>query len=382
MNIVCEKNMCTGCNACVLMCSQNAIKIMKTYSEYNAVIDINKCKKCNSCFNVCPQNNTPEKKKPIKWIQGWSNDVTIRENAASGGYATAIMLAFVKSGGIVCANTFKNGKIVFDIFKKESEILTLSGSRYVKSDTLNTFIRIKELLLNGEKVLFIGLPCQVAGLMNYIPKGLVNSLYLIDLICHGTPSVELYEKYMREHKIILNKLEYVNFRTKGIDDKDVVRIVPFGKEDNYTIGFLKCLFFTENCYECKYSGIMRVSDLTLGDSWGSDLPLSERNKGISLAMVMNEKGKELIDLANIHFEKVNVKQAISSNSQLKHPAKNELRNLFFYYIKKNTSFDKTLFHIYPKIIIKQNIKFLLKKLIVKSNKNTSISYGISYKKLK
>ena len=39
MKTVCEKDKCTGCIACVDICSKSAIKIVDKLSEYNAVID-------------------------------------------------------------------------------------------------------------------------------------------------------------------------------------------------------------------------------------------------------------------------------------------------------------------------------------------------------
>lgn len=38
--------------------------------------------------------------------------------------------------------------------------------------------------------------------------------------------------------------------------------------DKYTLAFLNSINYTENCYNCQYAKIERVSDLTIGDSWG------------------------------------------------------------------------------------------------------------------
>ena len=43
-------------------------------------------------------------------------------------------------------------------------------------------------------MLFIGLPCQVAALNNYIKDK--KNLYTVDLICHGSPSPIILEKYI------------------------------------------------------------------------------------------------------------------------------------------------------------------------------------------
>ena len=380
MNTVCEKDMCTGCTACISLCGKNAISIHKNISAYNAVINENKCVECGLCHKSCPQNIPLKKAKPIKWIQGWANTLEFREKAASGGFVTAIMCAFIKSGGVVCTCYIKNGKPYYGVFHDETEVRTLSGSKYIKSDPGNIFIQVKEILALGEKVLFVGLPCQVAGLKRFIPEKLQHNLYLVDLICHGTPSIKLYEKYMNEHKVMLSSLHSISFRTKNNRFTEEMRITPVGKEDGYTICFLKCLFFTANCYSCQFAGIERVSDLTLGDSWGSDLSQCDKDKGISLALILNEKGNEILKLADIHSENVNVEKAIANNSQLRGPAINSYSKRFFEYIREGKTVDSALFHIYPKLIIRQEIKFFIKKIVAlfKKDGRAKIYYGISY----
>ena len=73
------------------------------------------------------------------------------------------------------------------------------GSKYVKSNPIGIYSKIEEHLKAKEKVLFIGLPCQVAGLKNYIKrldKSFQDNLYTVDLICHGTPSPRLLEQFL------------------------------------------------------------------------------------------------------------------------------------------------------------------------------------------
>ena len=43
--------------------------------------------------------------------------------------------------------------------------------------------------------------------------------------------------------------------------------------------------YTANCYLCVYANIKRISDITLNDSWGTELSSDEWNKGIELLNV-------------------------------------------------------------------------------------------------
>ena len=43
MTTVCEKGKCTGCMECIDICPKKAIKIIDSWTEYNAVIDSKQC---------------------------------------------------------------------------------------------------------------------------------------------------------------------------------------------------------------------------------------------------------------------------------------------------------------------------------------------------
>lgn len=60
MNIktVCERNMCTGCGACVEICKKGSISIVDNLDSMNAVINLDQCVDCGVCFKVCPNKTT------------------------------------------------------------------------------------------------------------------------------------------------------------------------------------------------------------------------------------------------------------------------------------------------------------------------------------
>lgn len=87
----------------------------------------------------------------------------------------------------------------------------------------------------------------------------------------------------------------------------------------YTHAFLRGLDYTENCYSCQYARWNRVSDITLGDSWGSELETEEQAKGISLILCQTAKGRELVSRTEITTKPVDIEKAIRSNQQLIRP---------------------------------------------------------------
>ena len=363
MKTVCDINMCTGCKACLESCKHKCIKIVDSKKALNAVIDENKCINCNLCRSSCPAQTTPEFKKPISWKQGWSIGVQ-RDISSSGGAASEILKAFIQSGGFVCSCFYKSGDFIFGIFNNLDDLLLLSGSKYVKSNPEGIYEQIKHSLKQGHKLLFVGLPCQVSAVKNYVGNTYTENLYTIDLICHGTPSIQLLKMYLEERHININSLSDICFRVSNkfyLSSKSRT-IVPNGVMDLYTMAFLEGLDYTENCYNCKYARLERVSDITLGDSWGSDLK-DEEKRGISLILCQTKKGEEILRLANLQLYEVNIDRAVMANHQLSMPMTyNKNRDKFFRLIEAENRFCKSAFLCMHKKAFRQQIKTLLIKL--------------------
>lgn len=365
MKTVCEKNLCAGCMACVEKCPKSAIEIRDNMRAYNAVIDENKCIACGACYKVCQVNDFNEFQEPIYWKQGWAKQDTIRKNASSGGIATAIEFAFIKKGGCVCSCVFEEGNFRFKVTDDANDVKAFSGSKYVKSNPQNVYKEIRNRLKKGQYVLFVGLPCQVAAVKIAFEKKLQNNLYTIDLICHGTPSPKILEKFLEQYGVQLDEINTIQFRTKNkyFLKKDHQYISMPGTLDKYSIAFLNSISYTENCYSCKYAKLERVSDITLGDSWGSLLDKEIQSQGLSLILCQSEKGKELLDMADLELTDVDLQIAVANNHQLEYPSSMpDKRSEFFEKLEKGENFNNLIGKIYFKQTLKQMIKGVLIKM--------------------
>ncbi len=141
-----------------------------------------------------------------------------------------------------------------------------------------------------------------------------------------------------------------------------VGIKPNKVQDRYSYAFLNSVCYTENCYSCQFANQARVADVSLGDSWGSTLSSDEQNRGISLILSQNSKGEDLLHMADLHLEDVDIENAIAHNEQLNTPSKKPAEyDTFFKELKRTNNFSKTVKKCYPRFCLRQDIKSILIK---------------------
>lgn len=190
-----------------------------------------------------------------------------------------------------------------------------------------------------------------------------DDLYTVDLICHGSPSPELLKMYLKEKSVDIEELEGLNFREKtSFGLRSVGKNNGFPRiVDMYTYAFLKSIDYTENCYSCRYASQSRVSDISLGDSWGSELSEEEKKKGISLVLCQTKKGEELLKKSNVELFDADITRAIQLNHQLEYPSRIPSSRMFFFE-NLEKGFDFAMKKILPKEYLKNEIKIILSKV--------------------
>lgn len=347
---LCDLNDCTACGACSSVCNQSAINMIADEWGYlYPHIDQEKCIGCNACRRACPSLNEVKKNTPSKAIASYIQPKEERDSCSSGGIATALSRRIIKNGGVVYGSVQTDSlHIHHERISKLEDIEKLKGSKYVHSPTNGMYLKVREDLKSGLQVLFIGTPCQVAGLITYLGKRDYENLITVDLCCHGVPSSQFLcdnLNLLRNKGRFKSNIEEtkVLFRDKIKDNKNSLKI-QFGffvdslngqrlytakhPNDLYICGFLSGLFFRENCFSCKYAEPKRVSDLTLSDFWGLNETGNKEmdsNKGVSCILVNTDKGERLLNsLESVVKEERPVSEAIKGNKQYNHPFKKPL----------------------------------------------------------
>lgn len=306
MKEICSYNSCTGCYACVNACLSHCIQmIVDEIGELHPTIDQQKCVDCGACFDVCPNNTKPIYHYPQHCHAAYCAPITERLKSASGGIGNALARWTISQKGIVVSTEWdpKQGAIQTECTTDE-ELCKYQGSRYVQSKVGDDmFIRIKEHLDTGQTVMYISTPCQIAGLLNFLPKDYEN-LVTVDLICHGVSS-PLFLKQELEHisnKINKDNISDVRFRDNDGHDfhmtlwegENIVYDQP-ARCDYYFAAFMNNLSLRESCYSCLYARPERVSDITIGDFIGlGQLQEGKENpSNVSCVLINTPKGENV-----------------------------------------------------------------------------------------
>lgn len=329
---ICKYDDCTGCFACLNACPRDCITIEPDkYGELHPFIDETKCINCHKCNNICPGNKIDIKLyTPMHCYAAYRLDKEKRADSASGGIGALLSEKIISDNGVVIGVKFDGNLIpIHYVAKTLTEIEDFKGSKYVQSRINITYKEAKKYLQEGKKVLFIGTPCQIAGLKAYLMNKNYENLITCDLICHGVSSY----KYLHEN-IIASKYNNIvnitfrsnrpksNFKFKLFDNQKCIRNERWYM-NNYFHGFLRGMSLRESCYKCKYAKKERIADITIGDfiGLGKKIPFDGIKENASVILTNTNKGESLIQeiKTQLFIQERNYKEAIDGGISLRRP---------------------------------------------------------------
>ena len=281
---------------------------------------------------------------PRRAIAMQDNDAKSLNVSASGGAFAVLARAVLSRGGAVFgAALLDDGAVCHVCVRSFDELFRLQGSKYVRSDTANTYKECAELLNANIEVLYSGTPCQVSGLRKYLDKAtlpdkIASNLLCVDLICHGTPKQEVFNAYLEwlatEKKADDGIHGYI-FRSKKMGwglyyfyyyyrNGKRHEVAGPARDDPYYSAFIKGVIYRKCCYKCPYARIERVGDITIGDYWGVDsvCPGFSDGRGVSAVLLNTEKGERFFDercAEECRWVATDVKDVATHNANLVSP---------------------------------------------------------------
>lgn len=324
-----EQKKCTGCFGCFNSCKIGAISMeISKEGFYYPVIDKEKCTSCGKCNDNCPVisfSSSNYDRNNIKTYAGYTLDEAIRMESSSGGIFSELANYVLEQDGVVFGAKWDgNIKVNHRKATDKEGLKELRSSKYIQSNIGFAYKEVLEELSKGKKVLFVGVPCQVAALKTFTKS--VN-LITVDLVCHGVPSMKVFESYLKSRSKN-NKISSVNFRDKSkgwskyctkINFEDGSEYSKITREDPFFHGFICDLYLNLSCYDCKFAAVPRGGDITIADFWKINEELMDE-RGISLILVNNKKGERIIEELTKNnkikvFEK-SLKDALKGNPRI------------------------------------------------------------------
>ena len=377
-----DKINCCGCNACGDVCPKDAITFETDIEGFwYPVVDKTKCIDCGLCEKVCPELHIDELKKndfpQSECYAAEHKNLEVVFDSTSGGLFSALADIMYRDKGYVGGAVFNDDfSVRHFISNDKSDLLRLRSSKYLQSNLEGFYNEVRKLLNSGEKVLVCGTPCQMAALRAFLRKKYEN-LIIADFVCLGINSPKVWRKYLDSfeerygHKVIYCKAKSKEYGWRNLTQKVILdngkEYYETGSQSNFTKGYLRThVYARPSCYDCKFKGYPRMSDITLADFWGVEKidKSLDKNLGTSLVMVNSEKGKAFFERvkARINYHPVPFSSIEAGNRALKFSMSKPLvdRKQFFEDLDKMSFLQMAKKYIQDKQSFKSRIKGYVK----------------------
>lgn len=333
---VVEKGLCISCGACAAAVPQGAIEMVYEPNRgmyYPKIINSDLATGKGKEFEVCPGKGYPiqdlskiyltydAKSDPYlgnmhgTWV-GRSNNNTILKNASSGGIMTAIADYLIQKelvvGAVVTGLVYGSDGPRPNVYiaLTSRELLDSQGSKYCPSPTL---IGVTKALEIKGPFVFLGTPCQIAGLrmMQKINPELKKKFpYVIGNFCGGFRDLRETDTLIRRQGWLPS--EVTNFRYRGggqpgsmrMRDKDGNTVsLPYPQYSRQT-GVIK----NRRCRMC-VDATAELADISCGDAW---LPRYQDSK-VPWSVIITRSDETTQLLQSMHADKRIEMHTISTN---------------------------------------------------------------------
>lgn len=363
---------CFGCGICAETCSQHAIKM-----EYDdegflyPVIQKELCMDCGSCIIACETKigkdkaaaKSEEKEETEKAKEKAKEEA---KEAATDSYCAKYrpdslpMLSFTESALLPFYRSCiqKQGKVisrsfdeklqpVYRIIESEDELVRISGGIIPEADLSVGRKLIGELLKQGERVLFIGNPCETAAMREAFPHQ-EGRLFTIGFLCKGITSEKVFGLYRKSLETLYES------ELKSISASNLIRgwktphlcaefssgevLLEPAWRNLYYKQFVKHRFNRPSCYTCSYfENVENYADLVIGPYLGGSFTTEDRYEGMFILSTANEFGRQLISECSSSFVlQKEQKTELMTGAQKEHFVLNNTRKTF---IKKLETMD-------------------------------------------
>jgi len=229
---------------------------------------------------MCPLRSSNAEYAPTMWgrcesvLVGSAADATVRRRGSSGGVTTAVLLYLLESGrvdAVVQVGADLDDPLKNRVYVNASaeEVLRCAGSRYAPSAPL---VGLPALLGDGRRYAFVGKPCDVRALRNYLAarEDLRSEVpFTLSFFCAGVPSYRATERVVEALGLRPAEVSEFTYRGNGWPGPTTARSV--GGEvrtmsyDESWGGILGQ--YVQSCCRWCADGVGEFADIASGDAW-------------------------------------------------------------------------------------------------------------------
>ena len=280
-----KDGLCLGCGLCQSICGKDAVEmtlgsdgffkpeVKKIIPEKELIID-----------RICPGKNVINdvyfnKVERIwgriqKLYSGYSTDTETRQVGSSGGIVSGLAIYMLQNKVVdsvlqVGGDSSDYERNTFKISKTREDVLKCASSRYAPVLIFDNFFDI--LNRNDDTFCFIGKPCDISGLKNFLneyPQFNDRFILTVSIMCAGMPSFNGTKAIIDEFTSLLPVKDlvyrgngwpgYFSFMDKGGKRFQKTYNESWGKTLNQHLNF--------RCKICP-DGIGLQADIAVGDAW-------------------------------------------------------------------------------------------------------------------
>jgi coenzyme F420 hydrogenase subunit beta len=309
-----QSGLCLGCGLCETIGTKNKCEMRLNESgfykpQFKQTLSKAQIKHIlNSCpgIHVESSNNLDVWGNMQQITEAWSTDPIVRKKGSSGGVLSALAIYLLESetvDGILQVGV-RDDSFLYNhlkISKTKEEVLKNAASRYAPALVFN---ELQEILNASTDVYaFIGKPCDIAGLKNFLKEFPIYEKrikYLLTLFCAGMPS------YNGTHEVLKlsgNNEEPISLKYRGdgwpgLFEAKYKNKPPFQMSYYDSWGKVLGKHLELRCKICP-DGIGLLADISVGDSWNTKdgYPDFEESDGRSFVIIRTKKGQDLFKSA-------------------------------------------------------------------------------------
>lgn len=260
--------------------------------------------------DICPGIRVTDHQEHGVWghvdmvAEAWSTDKDLRYRAASGGASSAIILYLLENNkvdavlqvGVVDGDFLQNE---LKVSRTRKEIFNNAQSRYAPALTL---YNLKQILdIGKETYAFVGKPCDIAGIKNFIEQYPVYKeriKYTISIFCAGMPSYNASKKTWQKSG---NLEDPVSLKYRGDGWPGNFKAV-WKNGESYEISYNESwgkVLGKHLCFRCKIcpDGIGLLADISVGDSWNTlnGYPNFKEADGRNFCFIRTQNGVDIFN---------------------------------------------------------------------------------------